>query len=106
MTDEDILREAIVRIRHGFQPRRMILFGSRASSQAQPDSDFDFVILVDEPVDVHDLAGRIRLALRDLPASFDILVRTASEWDRWERVPVTMQYRIARQGRIVYDRAA
>lgn len=106
MTDDQILQEAIRRIRDGFQPSKLILFGSRARADARPDSDFDFVVLFDEQVDVHELAGRIRLALRDLPASFDILVRVAAEWQRWARVPVTLQHRIEREGRTVYERAA
>lgn len=106
MTDEQILHESIRRIRDGFQPCRVILFGSRARGDARPDSDFDLLVLVDEVEDVHRLAGEIRLALRDLPASFDILVRDKTEWERWARVPVATQHRIAREGRTVYDRAA
>lgn len=106
MTDDQILDEAVRRIGDGFQPRRLILFGSRARGEAQPDSDFDFVVLFDDVGDVHELAARIRLALRDLPASFDILVRATADWERWARVPVAGQHRIAREGKTVYDCAA
>ena len=106
MSDEQILQEAIRRIRDGFAPERLILFGSRARGQASADADFDFVVLFARAVAVHELAAQIRLALRDLPASFDILVRSQDEWERWSRVPVTLQHAIAREGRTVYDRVA
>jgi len=106
MNESEILQEAVRRIRDGFQPQRLILFGSRAQVDARPDSDFDFVVLFDAPPDVHALAGKIRLALRDLPAAFDIIVRDAAQWERWASVPVTLQHRISREGKTVYDRAA
>lgn len=106
MNDEQILEQAICRIRDGFQPDRLILFGSRARGEALPDSDFDFVVLFDRPIAIHETAAKIRLRLRDLPASFDILVRNKTEWERWAQVPVALQHRIAAEGKTVYDRAA
>ncbi len=75
MTDEAILSEAVRRIREGFRPERILLFGSRARGAEQADSDFDLVVLVAGPADVWRLAADMRAALRGLPASFDIRVR-------------------------------
>ena len=67
---------------------------------------FDFVVLFERVDDVHARSAQIRLALRDLPASFDVVVRSLADWQRWAGVPVALQSRIAREGRTVYDSAA
>ncbi len=72
LTDEAILSEAVQRIREGFRPERILLFGSRARGAENADSDFDLVVLVSGPADVWRPAADMRAALRGLPASFDI----------------------------------
>ncbi len=46
------LREAIRRAVRAVEPRaEIVLYGSRARGDAEPDSDWDLLILVDGPVD-------------------------------------------------------
>jgi predicted nucleotidyltransferase len=42
---ERILAEIVERLVSALAPRRIILFGSRASETARPDSDFDLLIV-------------------------------------------------------------
>lgn len=98
-----ILTEAVRRIGAQFHPRRIVLFGSRARGQAQADSDYDLLVVVDGQPDVRRLEGAIRWSLLGLPAAFDVLVEPEASWDKWRRVPVAIQHEIATQGRVMFD---
>jgi predicted nucleotidyltransferase len=101
--DPEVVRAAVERIVGGFGPRRILLFGSQAWGSPDADSDYDLAVLVKGPADVRRMAGEIRWALRGIPASFDILVREEDVWGRWARVELTLEHRIERDGRVLYD---
>ena len=102
MNDDEILAEAVRRIRQQFSPLQIILFGSRARGDAGTDSDFDLMVLLPTCSDVRGTVADIRLALRRLPAAFDIVVQTTADWDRWRAVPMALQHTISDEGRVLY----
>ena len=106
MDRETILTRAIRRIVEEYRPLRVLLFGSQAWGEPDDDSDFDLLVVVPDDADTARLAVEIRLRLKDLPAAFDIVVRRRSPWEKWSRVPITLEHRIAQQGRVVHDVAA
>jgi predicted nucleotidyltransferase len=64
------IREAI----HDVEPSaRVILYGSRARGDAQPDSDWDILVLLDGPMEPHRTAA-IRHRLFHLELEVDIIV--------------------------------
>lgn len=75
MTSRDIIllqriREAI----HDIEPTaQVILYGSRARGDAQPDSDWDLLVLLGGPVD-HYRAAAVRHRLYSLELEADIVV--------------------------------
>ncbi len=77
------------RIVRRFQPLRIILFGSRARGDAQPDSDVDLLVVFPQVANKRSKAIEIRQALSDLPVAKDIIVSTPDE--------------IARRGDLVGD---
>ena len=99
----DALREAVQRVVNGFAPRRVVLFGSHAWGHPGPDSDYDLLVLVRGEEDVRRLAGRIRRALRGIPAAFDIVVRDVDVWQKWAQTPLTLEYRVEHDGEILHD---
>ena len=105
MSESEILAEAVRRIRVQFAPVRIVLFGSRARGTARPNSDFDLLVVFDDPGDWRR-PGQILGALFDLPASFDVLVESTASWNKWRQVKPTLLATIDREGRAILDAAA
>jgi uncharacterized protein len=51
--ENEIIREFKERLRDRIGPCRLVLFGSRARGDADPDSDMDILVELDQPVDDH-----------------------------------------------------
>src|SRR5215211_7934571 len=59
-----------------FHPDRILLFGSHAYGTPSPDSDVDFMVVMDTPVKPTEQAARIRQAIgRVYRFPMDIVVR-------------------------------
>jgi predicted nucleotidyltransferase len=89
------------------RPVKVILFGSVARGEEGPDSDLDFLVVLDDldPGQRARLMGRIRFAINVL-APIDIYVTDLEEFDRRKDVNGSMLYWPAREGQVVYERDA
>lgn len=81
-----IIREETARL--GVDARRILLFGSRARGEAHPDSDWDFLVLVDRGLERAlrlrlEQAIGVRLVLARLPA--DVLILTTDQFDAYKQ---------------------
>ena len=97
---ETIVREAA--------PEAIILFGSRARSDARPDSDVDLLVVESEPFSPQRSrrkeAARLYMALRGLAVSKDILLYSRDEFDHWKSSPNHAAGRAHREGRVLHGR--
>ena len=104
--DEGVIRQAVdLLLRAAPAGSKVILFGSYARGQADPESDLDFVVV--EPV-VKDVFGemvRLREVLRPLRIAVDVLVVSAKTFEEWRDTPNTVIYEAAREGK-AYERLA
>jgi HEPN domain-containing protein/predicted nucleotidyltransferase len=72
--------DAIVeRLIEGYQPERIILFGSRAKGTAAPESDYDLLVLKEEPGRPIERRQRVERLLADRRLPLDLLVFTPRE---------------------------
>lgn len=90
----------------GFDPVRVIVFGSVARGEAGPESDLDLLVLFEvlDSAERRRLMGRIRTAI-SAPVPIDVLVAEVSEFDAGKDVNGSPYYWPARDGRVVYDRS-
>ena len=93
------------RIVAGFQPLRIVLFGSHARGTATAGSDVDLLVVLPDVRDNRETTVAIRQALGDLPASKDIVVTTPDEIARRGRLVGTVLRAALREGRVVYERS-
>lgn len=87
--------------RYGVGVQRILLFGSRARGDARFDSDWDFLLIVDRPLEralQRRLATAIgvRLVRERMPA--DVLVLSASQFDQHKSDVGHIAYYVHKEG--------
>ena len=105
MNSETIISTMVERIVGQFQPSRVLLFGSRARGTAVGSSDVDLLVVMSDVPDKRRTAVEMRRALRDLPASKDIVVVTPDDIASRGHVVGTVLHAALREGTVVYERA-
>jgi predicted nucleotidyltransferase len=88
------------------QPERVILFRSRATGLARPDSDVDFLVVMPLRKARRRLEGDLHAAVANSELSKDILVITPEEMERFRNVPGTIVAPALETGLVLYERAA
>lgn len=94
------------RIAERFSPDRIILFGSRARGDGDPDSDIDLLVLFSEVDNPSKRAAEVHASLVEFPRAIDIVVSTSSRFERYRNVVNTLYWPASREGKILYERAA
>ena len=104
MTNFDQIEEAKNRIVREFDPERIVLFGSYASDQAREDSDIDLLVVTAKAPAPRYRYASVRRLLSDIPASFDIVVKTPEEYKRLRQTLNHIVYFADKYGRVLYER--
>jgi len=89
----------------GFDPLRIILFGSHARDEANADSDVDLLIVFAEVADKREAAIAVRGVLSNLAIPTDIIVTSPEEIRQRGHLVGTILRPALREGRILYERA-
>jgi uncharacterized protein len=101
-----MLRQMVRRIVQGFDPERVILFGSHARGTATGDSDVDLLVVLPVAGSKREKRLEIRSALRDFDVAKDVIVVTPDDWQRFRNIGGTVVYPAVREGRELYVRPA
>lgn len=104
MVNEQTLAEITNRLVNGFQPDRIILFGSQARGTADEHSDVDILVICPIKDNRRALTLAMYRALKGLGIAKDIIVLTPEEFDRDCRIPGTIARPALLEGRNLYDR--
>ena len=107
LTPRQAIPRMVKRIVKQFDPERIILFGSRATGTAGPDSDVDLLVVMPVQGSKRDQAIKIRLALIDtypLRFSLDLFVSTPEDFAWRKEIPGTIERPAAREGKLLYAR--
>ena len=81
MINKETLREAVRRLTEGFDPQRIILFGSYARGAADAKSDVDILVLCALKKKRREIALEMNRALWGLGMARDIIVLTPQEFE-------------------------
>ncbi len=97
------LLDNIIRL---INPRRVILFGSRARGDAREDSDWDVMIVVDDATRQEQVnwqvMGEVRRGVR---AALELIPFRESTFRERQNVQGSLPWRAATEGLVVYERA-
>lgn len=99
-----VIPEMVDRLVKGFDPLKVILFGSHARGDAEWGSDVDLLVVVDGFEDRRSVQVAMRGVLDDLGASKDVVVTTPEEIARRGDVVGTVLLPALREGRVLYER--
>jgi len=101
--DDRTLAELVRRLVEAFQPERIYLFGSRARSEENLDSDYDLLMVVS--ASALPRYKREQAAFRVLcgvGASKDVLVFTRNEFECKLSVAASLPATVEREGKLIY----
>lgn len=98
------IRQMVRRIVSGFNPERIILFGSHARGDAGPDSDVDLLVVMPVEGSRREKAVEIGVALHDIRVPKDIVVTTPEAFEFRKEIVGTIERPADRQGRVLYAR--
>ena len=87
-----------------FGAERVILFGSYARGTVTEDSDVDLLVVADTNLPPRQRYSAVRRLVANVPASFDIIVKTPEEYARWRSVVNHIVYFADKYGRVLYER--
>jgi len=100
---ETVLGSILRRLVEAYQPEAVYLFGSRARGRADPDSDYDLLVVV--PADAPEARQRPQLAvraLRGVGVPVDAVVMTRPAFDLRAHVVNSLPEAALREGRLLY----
>ena len=106
MVPQQVLREAVKRLVEGFEPIRIILFGSQARGAADDRSDVDLLVICRIAGRKRDLMVAMDRALNGLGIARDVVVLTPEEFERDRHIPGTVARPASLEGKVLYDSAA
>lgn len=101
-----LLQEITRRIRATTTPERIILFGSYARGEPDPDSDLDLLVIVPGIQHPRRESTRIRRALRGLLVPVDVIVATPEQVEQYRDSDVLIYGTALQEGRVLYERPA
>jgi len=104
--DKKKLREATRRLVDGFDPQRIILFGSQARGTADARSDVDLLVILPVHGKRRHLIVEMDRALTGLGIARDIVILTPREFERDRFIPGTVARPAAAEGKVLYERHA
>lgn len=103
MTPEKRVKNLIDQIVQGYQPEKIILFGSSARSAPRPESDIDLAVIKETKAKFPERLKQIaRIAKTWEPV--DILVYTPQEWQQALAKDNYFIKEISKTGKVVYEK--
>ena len=101
-SSSETIQRLVQRIVTEVNPLRIILFGSAATDQMQPDSDIDLLVVMPEGVHRRRIAQLLYQRIRGIARPFDIIVATPSDLEKHQDNIGLIYRTILQEGREVY----
>ena len=98
-----MIGEMVRRLVTRFHPDKVILFGSHARGDAEPDSDVDLLVVMPFSGRKLDRIVDLRLVLDEVPISKDVFLVTPEDYEADRDLVGTLAYSAAHEGKILHE---
>ncbi len=92
------------RIRDGYEPEKIILFGSLARGETHEWSDIDLIVVKDTDASYGERVKELLPVLRGRLIGADILIYTPEEYERGRQARWGLVRDAERDGKVLYER--
>ena len=100
---DPILGEIVRRLIEALHPERIYLFGSKARHQANPDSDYDIMVVIPDSAPAPRRRSRLAYeALRGTGTAADVLVWSRESFEKRLHLQASLPSTIQREGKLLY----
>jgi predicted nucleotidyltransferase len=103
MIAQEQIESVVQVIVEGYEPMKIILFGSYAYGHPTKDSDLDLLIIKDGEASGIQRNRRVRNILKDFSIPIDVIVKSSQEFDMLKDVIGTVIYPANKYGKVVYE---
>lgn len=104
MITESKISEIVRKIASGYNPEKIILFGSYASGTASDDSDIDIFVVKDSELPRPQRTIQLRRMLLGAQIPMDLIVYTPNEVENEKDEKYSFVYEVLNSGKTVYER--
>ncbi|MBE0638211.1 MAG: nucleotidyltransferase domain-containing protein [Bacteroidales bacterium] len=104
MITESKISEIVRKIASGYDPEKIILFGSYASGTASDDSDIDIFVVKDTELPRPQRTIQLRRMLLGAQIPMDLIVYTPNEVENEKDEKYSFVYEVLNSGKTVYER--
>ena len=103
--DESVIEKMVQRIVTDVNPLQILLFGSSARDEMQPDSDLDILVVMPDGSNCLSVARKLYLWLFDLEYPKDIIVVLQSDIGKYGENPCLVLHDALKEGKELYHAA-
>lgn len=104
MIDNNKISELVTKIANGYNPDKIILFGSYAKGTANEDSDVDLLVIKETDTPRPERTFQVRKMLYGMMIPLDILVYTPIEIRESQKSKLNFLHEVLTTGKTVYER--
>ncbi len=105
MIGKDKIAEIVNKIAFGYNPDKIILFGSYAAGNPTEDSDLDLFVIKETDLPRPQRTVQVRKMLYGSMIPIDLIVYTPKEIDQSKKNTYSFVYEVLNTGETLYERA-
>jgi len=106
MIEKDKISEIVNKIAYGYNPDKIILFGSYASGNQNEDSDLDLFVIKDSDLPRPQRTVQVRKMLYGSMVPIDLIIYTPKEIEESKGNKQGFVFEVLHTGKTLYERAS
>ena len=106
MINQEKISELVLKIVSGYDPDKIILFGSYASGNHTENSDLDLFVIKDSELPRPERIKQVRKLIFGAKIPIDLIIYTPTEIEEARNNQFSFVYEVLNTGEVLYERAS